>query len=126
MYLGELKEITVQREKSIAQSGALIADVSKQALASHLTGLEFACGIPGSVGGALFMNAGAYGGEIKDVLIQATIVDDEGNIKTIAATDLGLAYRTSIIQSNDFIVLEEEFSLLVGNYDEIRSQMVVL
>lgn len=126
MYLGELKEITVQREKIIAQSGALIADVSKQALASHLTGLEFACGIPGSVGGALFMNAGAYGGEIKDVLMQATIVDDEGNIKTIAATDLGLAYRTSIIQSNDFIVLEAEFSLQVGNYEEIKAQMDVL
>src|SRR5690625_2091784 len=126
MYLGKLNKIKVIRTKIIAQSGALIADVSKQALASHLTGLEFACGIPGSVGGALFMNAGAYGGEIKDVLIQATIVDDEGNIKTIAATDLGLAYRTSIIQSNDFIVLEAEFRLQVGNYEEIKAQMDVL
>src|SRR5699024_11078861 len=82
MYLGKLDQIIVQNESIIAQSGALIADVSKQALTSHLTGLEFACGIPGSVGGALFMNAGAYGGEIKDVLKQATVVDETGEIRT--------------------------------------------
>lgn len=126
MYLGELDEVTVHSEKIIAQSGALIADVSKQALASHLTGLEFACGIPGSVGGALFMNAGAYGGEIKDVLVQATVVDGAGNIRVIPAEDLELAYRTSIIQSNDFIVLEAEFALEAGNYEEIKAKMDVL
>lgn len=126
MYLGELKQVTVQREKIIAQSGALIADVSKQALSSHLTGLEFACGIPGSVGGALFMNAGAYGGEIKDVLIEATVVDHAGTIQTIDAADLGLAYRTSIIQTNHFIVLDATFRLQTGNYEEIKAQMDVL
>lgn len=126
MYLGELKHVTVQREKIIAQSGALIADVSKQALSSHLTGLEFACGIPGSVGGALFMNAGAYGGEIKDVLIEATVVDHAGTIQTIDAADLGLAYRTSIIQTNHFIVLDATFRLQTGNYEEIKAQMDVL
>ena len=126
MYLGELKQVTVQREKIIAQSGALIADVSKQALSSHLTGLEFACGIPGSVGGALFMNAGAYGGEIKDVLIEATVVDHDGNIQTIDAADLGLSYRTSIIQTNHFIVLDATFRLQTGNYEEIKAQMDVL
>lgn len=126
MYLGELKKITVSSEKIVAQSGALIAEVSKQALASHLTGLEFACGIPGSVGGALFMNAGAYGGEIKDVLVQATVVDGEGQIKTVSAEDLELSYRTSIIQSNEFIVLEAEFSLTAGNYEEIKAKMDVL
>src|SRR5690625_4752070 len=88
MYLGKLNNITVNGTTLIAESGALIADVSKKALASHLTGLEFACGIPGSVGGALFMNAGAYGGEIKDCLVQATIIDREGNIRTIKAQDL--------------------------------------
>lgn len=126
MYLGKLNEIKVQNKKMIAQSGALIADASKRALASHLTGLEFACGIPGSVGGALFMNAGAYGGEIKDVLVQATVVDSAGEITMVSAADLGLAYRTSIIQSNDFIVLEAEFMLQTGNYEEIKAQMDVL
>jgi len=126
MYLGKLKSITVKSESIIAESGALIADVSKQALASHLTGLEFACGIPGSVGGALFMNAGAYGGEIKDILVQATVVDEAGNIQTIAAEDLGLAYRTSTFQTNNYIVLDAEFALKKGKYGEIKAQMDVL
>lgn len=123
MYLGELSKITVEGTKLIAQSGALIADVSKKALTSHLTGLEFACGIPGSVGGALFMNAGAYGGEIKDVLIKAVVIDQEGNVKTIAAEDLDLSYRTSNIPRNGFIVLEAEFGLEAGEYEAIKAVM---
>lgn len=126
MYLGKLNTVNVQRGAIIAQSGALIADVSKQALSSHLSGLEFACGIPGSVGGALFMNAGAYGGEIKDVLIQATVVDEAGNIKKVAAADLELEYRTSIIQTNGFIVLDAEFALETGKQEEIKAKMDVL
>ncbi len=123
MYLGKLNKIKVEKTNIIAQSGALIADVSKQGLASHLTGLEFACGIPGSVGGALFMNAGAYGGEIKDVLHQATIIDKEGNLRTIQAEELDLAYRTSNIPKNGYIVLEAEFALEKGNYEEIKAVM---
>ena len=123
MYLGKLDKIKVDETKIIAQSGALIADVSKQALDSHLTGLEFACGIPGSVGGALFMNAGAYGGEIKDVLIQATVIDREGNLRTIQAEDLDLSYRTSNIPNNGYIVLEAEFGLEEGVYEEIKAIM---
>src|SRR5699024_641367 len=118
MYLGKLSSIAVDGSKIIAQSGALIADVSKQALKSHLTGLEFACGIPGSVGGALFMNAGAYGGEIKDSLIQAIIMDRAGNIRTIKAEDLDLSYRTSNIPINGYIVLEAEFGLEPGEFHE--------
>ena len=123
MYLGELRKVTVEGTKITAQSGALIADVSKQALLSHLTGLEFACGIPGSVGGALFMNAGAYGGEIKDVLIQAKVIDREGNLQVIAAEDLDLSYRTSNIPKNGYIVLEAEFGLKEGNYTGIKEVM---
>src|SRR5699024_9028349 len=83
MYLGEFNEIEVVDTTVRAQSGALIADVSKEALHYHLTGLEFACGIPGSVGGALFMNAGAYGGEIKDVLKEAIVITPDGELLTI-------------------------------------------
>src|SRR5690625_5380495 len=101
MYLGKLDKIKVDETKIIAQSGALIADVSKQALASCLKGLEFACGIPGSVGGALFMNAGAYGGEIKDVLVSATVVDKHGDIKILSAEELDLSYRTSNIPDKE-------------------------
>lgn len=123
MYLGKLSKITVNETKIIAQSGALIADVSKRALGSHLTGLEFACGIPGSVGGALFMNAGAYGGEIKDVLEEAVIVTREGELITLRADELALDYRTSNIPKNGYIVLEAVFALEHGNYDDIKAIM---
>lgn len=126
MYLGKLDQIMVHNESIVAQSGALIADVSKRALSSHLTGLEFACGIPGSVGGALFMNAGAYGGEIKDVLLQATIVDLNGEIQTITAEELKLTYRTSVLQTNGWIALDAEFALTKGKVEEIKAQMDVL
>jgi len=123
MYLGKLNRIAVDGTKVIAESGALIAEVSRKALGSHLTGLEFACGIPGSVGGALFMNAGAYGGEIKDVLLRATVVDRDGNIKVIEAKDLDLSYRTSNIPQNGYIVLDAEFGLEEGEYESIKAVM---
>lgn len=123
MYLGKLSKITVNETKIIAQSGALIADVSKRALGAHLKGLEFACGIPGSVGGALFMNAGAYGGEIKDVLEEAVIVTREGELITLRADELALDYRTSNIPKNGYIVLEAVFALEHGNYDDIKAIM---
>ncbi|MEJ8778033.1 UDP-N-acetylmuramate dehydrogenase [Pseudogracilibacillus sp. ICA-222130] len=126
MYLGEFNEIEVVDTTVRAQSGALIADVSKEALHYHLTGLEFACGIPGSVGGALFMNAGAYGGEIKDVLKEAIVITPDAELLTIQAEDLHLSYRTSTIQTNGYIVLEALFELEVGKYEEIKSMMDVL
>lgn len=107
----------------IAQSGAAIIEASREALKAKLTGLEFACGIPGSVGGALFMNAGAYGGEIKDVLDYAIIVSREGELVKLAAADLDLSYRTSNIPTNRYIVLEAGFQLKPGNYDEIKTVM---
>lgn len=123
MYLGKLASIHVEGTNIIAQSGALIADVSKAALNHHLTGLEFACGIPGSVGGALFMNAGAYGGEIKDVLINTTVVDQNGELKVLKAEELDLSYRFSNIQKNGDIVLEATFGLQPGDFDEIKAVM---
>lgn len=123
MYLGKLDKMTVDGTVIRAESGALIADVSKFALEHSLTGLEFACGIPGSVGGALYMNAGAYGGEIKDILVTATVVDKQGNIKELKAEDLDLAYRKSNIPDNGYIVLEGLFQLKEGNYEEIKAIM---
>ncbi|MDO6806913.1 FAD-binding protein, partial [Wenyingzhuangia sp. 1_MG-2023] len=76
--------------------------VSREALKEELTGLEFACGIPGSVGGALYMNAGAYGGEIKDVLTSTLVVNREGELLTLTAEQLDLDYRTSNIPEHGY------------------------
>lgn len=123
MYLGKLSNVRVKDARLIAQSGALIADVSKKALDERLSGLEFACGIPGSVGGALFMNAGAYGGEIKDVLQSAKVVDREGNLLQLKAEELEMSYRTSNIPEKGYIVLEAEFGLLPGEFLKIKAIM---
>lgn len=123
MYLGALSLIRVSGNEIIAQSGALIKEVSRTALANKLKGLEFACGIPGSVGGALFMNAGAYGGEIKDVLVSTTVVDKHGDIKILSAEELDLSYRTSNIPDKGYIVLEATFSLLPGKQEKIKAIM---
>lgn len=123
MNLGNLSAVTIEGDVVIAQAGAKIIDVSRAALAEHLTGLEFACGIPGSVGGALFMNAGAYGGEVKDVLKSATIVTREGELKTLNASELDLSYRTSNIPENGYIVLDAVFTLSPGKHEEIKAIM---
>lgn len=123
MYLGKMTKMTVEGTVLRAEAGALIVAASRLALEHSLTGLEFACGIPGSVGGALFMNAGAYGGEIKDVLVSATIVDETASIREILAEDLDLMYRTSNISRNGYIVLEAKFQLEFGEYDAIKAVM---
>ncbi|WP_156290273.1 UDP-N-acetylmuramate dehydrogenase [Oceanobacillus salinisoli] len=123
LNLQKLNEIKTDENMIVAQSGARIIDVSREALKERLTGLEFACGIPGSVGGALYMNAGAYGGEIKDVLTSAVVVTREGELLTLAANELDLAYRKSNIPDKGYIVLEAEFSLKNGNYEEIKALM---
>lgn len=126
LNLKKLKRITTNGTTIVAESGARIIDTSREALARSLTGLEFACGIPGTVGGALFMNAGAYGGEVKDVLQSTIVVDREGNLLTLGADELDLKYRSSNIPDNDYIVLEATFSLKHGNYDEIKAVMADL
>ncbi|MBP1968545.1 UDP-N-acetylmuramate dehydrogenase [Virgibacillus natechei] len=123
MNLQKLTSIKTDGTIMVAQSGARIIDVSREALGKHLAGLEFACGIPGSVGGALFMNAGAYGGEVKDVLESTIVVDREGNLLNLNADELDLEYRKSNIPDNGYIVLEATFSLKEGKYDAIKATM---
>lgn len=123
MNLEKLSAIKTDGKSIIAESGARIIDVSRHALKQRLTGLEFACGIPGSVGGALYMNAGAYGGEIKDVLRSTLVCTKEGELLTLRAEELDLGYRTSNIPGNGYIVLEATFDLEKGNYDEIKAVM---
>lgn len=123
MSLSKLNKITIDKSNIVSESGAKIIDVSRKALTENLAGLEFACGIPGSVGGALFMNAGAYGGEVKDVLLSTIVVDRLGNLLHLTADELDLAYRTSNIRENGYIVLEATFGLQKGNSKEIKAIM---
>ncbi|WP_066187589.1 UDP-N-acetylmuramate dehydrogenase [Gracilibacillus timonensis] len=123
MSLKQFKDIYSEGNKVIAGSGARIIDASRFALDQSLSGLEFACGIPGTVGGALYMNAGAYGGEIKDCLESALIVDAAGDLYRLPAESFDLSYRTSNIPTKNYIVLEATFCLEQANYDEIKAVM---
>lgn len=107
-----------------AGAGASLADVCRKACYEGLSGMEFAYGIPGSVGGAVFMNAGAYGGEMKDILVEAEYLDEEGNTVTIPASELGLAYRSSIFQQHRrWLILSAVFRLKKGDSKVIAETM---
>ena len=123
LHLHHLSSIRLSDTKVIAQSGATIINTSRFALEHSLSGLEFSCGIPGSVGGALYMNAGAYGGEISDVLEETVVLTKEGQLLTLKREDLELTYRHSSIATNGYYVLEATFALKKENYDHIKSKM---
>ncbi|MCE0454391.1 UDP-N-acetylmuramate dehydrogenase [Staphylococcus haemolyticus] len=118
-----LKHINVSDDAIIAGGGAAIIEVSRAARDHVLTGLEFACGIPGSVGGAVYMNAGAYGGEIKDCIDYALCVNEEGDLIQFTNKELELDYRNSIVQKQHLVVLEAAFTLEPGKLDEIQAKM---
>ena len=115
--------VTTEGTIITAQAGALLSSVAAAAKNASLTGFEFAGGIPGTVGGAVVMNAGAYGGEMKAVLVEVTVMDADGNIFTIPAEKLELGYRTSIIKKAGYIVLEAKIRLEEGNQEAIRERM---
>ncbi|WP_422067067.1 UDP-N-acetylmuramate dehydrogenase [Staphylococcus arlettae] len=118
-----LDHIEVSDNVIITGSGAAIIDVSRKARDYALTGLEFACGIPGSIGGAVFMNAGAYGGEVKDCIDYALCVNEQGDLIQLTNQELELDYRNSIVQKQHLVVLEASFSLTPGNQHEIQTKM---
>ena len=121
--LSNMDEITVDGEKVMASCGALLKDVSKKALENSLTGFEFACGIPGSIGGAVFMNAGAYDSEVKNVIESAQVITKEGNIISLSKEELDLGYRTSKVMKEGYIVLSAIFSLKKGDNQKIKSRI---
>lgn len=106
-----------------AQAGALLSEVAARALKEGLAGFEFAAGIPGTLGGACVMNAGAYGGEMKDVLHTVTVLTPEGEFCILKEDELELGYRTSVIARKGYIVLEAEIRLKRGDEEEIRALM---
>ncbi len=118
-----MSALKTEGQRITAEAGASLASVSAAARDASLTGLEFASGIPGTVGGAVVMNAGAYGGEIKNVLEEAVVLTDRGQIRTVAASDLGLAYRTSVIREKGYTVVRAVFRLEKGETDAIRMTM---
>lgn len=116
-------EIVVEGEEITVQAGAMLSVIAKKALAYSLTGFEFASGIPGTIGGAAVMNAGAYGGEMKDVLKEVTVLTRENEIKVIPAEELQLSYRHSVIPQNGWIVLGAKICLQKGEEAKIRERM---
>ena len=121
--LSHFDQIKVSGDSMIAQSGVDIIDVSRLALEHSLTGLEFACGIPGSTGGALYMNAGAYGGQIEDVVERATVITKDGTVLEIPREEMKFGYRNSLFKMDHYIILEAEFGLKKGNKEDIASKM---
>lgn len=118
-----LNNIEVNGDEIYAEAGVRLSVLSKKAAENSLSGLEFAEGIPGSLGGAVFMNAGAYGGEMKDVLKEVYAIDNNGDEKTFLPDDMKLNYRYSIFQDNNYIILGAKIKLKKGNKDEIISCM---
>lgn len=118
-----LSQVKVEGNQITAQAGALLSRIATKALENSLTGFEFAHGIPGTLGGAVVMNAGAYGGEMKQVLVSCKVIDELGNILTLTNEELELGYRTSVIHNKNYIVLEATIRLEQGKQEEISAYM---
>ena len=106
-----------------AEAGALMSQVAKAAKEHGLTGLEFAAGIPGTIGGGAVMNAGAYGGEMKDIVQNVTVLTREGEIRKLEKEELGFGYRASVIKDRGYVVLGAELMLVPGDKEEILARM---
>ncbi|AXJ12957.1 UDP-N-acetylmuramate dehydrogenase [Streptococcus pluranimalium] len=118
-----LKTTTIDGYVMEVEAGANLKETTKVARDHSLTGFEFAAGIPGSVGGAVFMNAGAYWGEIAHVLVSAQILTRDGQVKTLEAKDLKFGYRQSSLQTSGDIVISAKFALKPGDYTVIKQEM---
>ena len=126
IHLGRaLSEVSVFANTLTAQAGASLAAAARAAAQASLTGLEFAAGIPGSIGGAVCMNAGAYGGEIAQVIVSARVLTPEG-VRMVSKEELSLGYRSSAVMQNGWVVLEATFELAPGSPDEIKATMADL
>ena len=121
--LCELNKIERVGNKITAECGALLKDVSTEATTGALSGFQFACGIPGSVGGAVFMNAGAYDGEISFVIESAEVLDDNQEIKVLSKEELNLGYRQSLVMQKGYVVLSATFDLIPGDKEKIQARV---
>ena len=119
----KMSQIRVEGSRMIAGAGALLSQVAKAALAHGLTGLEFACGIPGTVGGGVVMNAGAYGGEMSQVVTEVTVTSRDGEVLLLDNESMEFGYRTSTIKNHPFVVTEVAFELEGGDRQLIQEKM---
>ena len=118
-----MKEIIIEKNSVYAEAGALVPKLARLAYENSLTGLEFAAGIPGSFGGGIYMNSGAHGGQISDLLSEITYIDENLIIKTIKKADAKFEYRNSIFQKNNWIILSGKMQLEKGIPTEIKEKM---
>lgn len=119
----DFADIRTEGTRIFAQAGASLAKIAAEALRNSLTGFEFAAGIPGTLGGACIMNAGAYGGEMKDVLESVTVLDGQGDIRVLPREELDMGYRTSRAAREGYIVLEAVIALEPGDESKIREKL---
>lgn len=115
--------IQIEGTKVTAKAGAMLIRVAKEAGKAGLTGLEFASGIPGTIGGAMVMNAGAYGGEMKDVVTAVTVLTKRGEVQTLTGEEMNFRYRGSVVEDEGHIVLEAVMELKEGNLEEIQARI---
>lgn len=118
-----MNKIDITGETVVCESGCLLSTLANTVWRESLSGLEFAAGIPGSLGGGVYMNAGAYGGELRDVIKSVTYIDSFGDIKTAEGDELDFSYRHSMFSEKDYVILSATMELKKGNPDEIRAEM---
>lgn len=118
-----LKEIRIAGQEIYAQAGIRLSELARKAADNCLSGLEFAEGIPGSLGGAVVMNAGAYGGEIKDVVVEVEGISQSGEIRNFQLNEIGFEYRCSVFQHNHYVVFAVKMQLQPGSKADIQSKM---
>ena len=119
----QMSDIVIEGTTVTAGAGAMLSSIASRAAAAELTGMEFASGIPGSLGGAVVMNAGAYGGEMKDILQEVTVLTPEGALQTLSVEELDLSYRHSIIPEKGYLVTGAVLNLQPGKAEEIQAIM---
>ena len=118
-----ISEVRREENRLYVEAGALLSKIANIALKNNLKNLEFASGIPGTFGGAVMMNAGAYGGEMKDVIERVRVIDEKGELKTLKGEELEFGYRRSILARKPYIVVDGILKLEAGNYQEILDLM---
>ena len=119
----DAEKIVLEGNRMIIGAGTLLSKVAAEAARNALTGFEFAAGIPGTLGGAIVMNAGAYGGEMKDVVVSAKVLTEKGEVLELSKDELDLSYRHSCIPEKGYIVLEVTIELTAGDETQIREMM---
>lgn len=126
LMLTEMNQLALDGQTVVVDAGAKLIDTTYFALEHGLTGLEFACGIPGSVGGAIYMNAGAYGGEVVDIFESVDVIWEDGSFERLTKEQMAFSYRYSLMQVRKGIVLTVRFALETGNKEEISAKMLEL